>query len=143
MLLVGGGLGNAVLFSIGQELRAQWQPGDLFRRLQEAWSIATRSRRSSAPPTSSSGAATKRRASAPTRPHDRAFVGNIVEAIDAYGSGSLGATTIPLGEVDRVIAIGSDGMMAAVAQARHGVLAPYLKPDHTAIGSASTRRCSA
>ena len=25
--------------------------------------------------------------------------------------------------------------MAAVAQARHGVLKPYLKPDHLAIGS--------
>jgi hypothetical protein len=37
--------------------------------------------------------------------------------------------------VDRIIAIGSDGMMAAVAAARHGVLAPYLKPDHRAIGS--------
>ena len=33
-----------------------------------------------------------------------------------------------------MIAIGSDGMMAAVAQARHGVLAPYLKPGHAAIG---------
>ena len=33
------------------------------------------------------------------------------------------------------IAIGSDGMMRAVAQARHGVLEPYLKPEHQAIGS--------
>ena len=36
---------------------------------------------------------------------------------------------------DRVIAIGSDRMMAAVAAARHGVLAPHLKRDHAAIGS--------
>ena len=34
-----------------------------------------------------------------------------------------------------MIAIGSDGMMAAVAQARHGILAPYLKPGHAAIAS--------
>ncbi len=34
VLLIGGGLGNAVLFSIGQALRAQRQPRDLFRRLQ-------------------------------------------------------------------------------------------------------------
>ena len=33
------------------------------------------------------------------------------------------------------IAIGSDGMMAAVARARHGLLAPYLKQAHVAIGS--------
>ena len=34
-----------------------------------------------------------------------------------------------------MIAIGSDGMMAAVAQARHGVLHPLLNPQHVAIGS--------
>jgi hypothetical protein len=34
--------------------------------------------------------------------------------------------------------IGSDRMMAAVAQARHGVLAPYLKPDHRAIASVNS-----
>jgi hypothetical protein len=34
-----------------------------------------------------------------------------------------------------MIVIGSDRMMSAVKQARHGVLAPYLKPHHTAIGS--------
>ena len=33
------------------------------------------------------------------------------------------------------MAIGSDGTMAAVARARHTVLAPYLKPQHRAIGS--------
>jgi hypothetical protein len=38
-------------------------------------------------------------------------------------------------DADRVIAIGSDGMMAAVAQARHGILAPYLKAAHLGIGS--------
>ena len=46
VLLVGGGLGNAVLFSIGQKLRAQGLAGDLLRRLQEDRSTATRSRRS-------------------------------------------------------------------------------------------------
>ncbi len=42
---------------------------------------------------------------------------------------------IALSEVDRIIAIGSDRMMKAVQQARHGVLQPYLKPEHEAIGS--------
>ena len=42
---------------------------------------------------------------------------------------------IPFRDVDRVIAIGSDGMMNAVAKARHGVLEPYLKRQHHAIGS--------
>jgi hypothetical protein len=53
----------------------------------------------------------------------------------AWAEGHLGETPIPLSDVDRVIAIGSDRMMAAVARARHGVLAPYLRPDHVGIGS--------
>ena len=71
----------------------------------------------------------------PGRVQDKAFVGNIVEAIVAYGRGDLGEAEIPLHAVDRVMAIGSDGMMAAVARARHTVLAKYLKPDHVGIGS--------
>jgi hypothetical protein len=76
-------------------------------------------------------------------------VGNIVDAMVAYGMGDLGETEIALNEVDRLIAIGSDGMMRAVARARHGVLEPYLHPHHKAIrehqsdSGASTRRCSA
>ncbi len=58
----------------------------------------------------------------PSRPQDLAFVGNIVEAIEAYGGGALGPVAIPLSAVDRIIAIGSDGMMAAVAEARQAGL---------------------
>src|SRR5260370_27674197 len=71
----------------------------------------------------------------PARPRDKSFVGNIVDAMGAYGMGDLGETEIPLNEVERIIAIGSDGMMRAVARARHGVLEPYLHPQHKAIGS--------
>jgi hypothetical protein len=62
-------------------------------------------------------------------------VGNIVQAVAAYGSGTLGEQAVPLNEAEHLIAIGSHGMMRAVGLARHGVLAPYLKPEHTAIGS--------
>jgi hypothetical protein len=72
---------------------------------------------------------------APGRPQDRTFVGNIVEAMVAYGEDRLGEQTIALSAVDRVIAIGSDRMMAAVAKARHDRLAPWLVKGHTAIGS--------
>jgi hypothetical protein len=72
---------------------------------------------------------------APDRPQDRAFVGNIVEAIEAYGRGALGPVAIPLSAVDRIIAIGSDGMMAAVAEARLAGLKRYFRPDHRAIAS--------
>jgi len=57
-----------------------------------------------------------------------------VKAMGAYAAGELGEVAIALSDVDRIIAIGSDRMMAAVAAARHGVLAPHLK-THVAIGS--------
>jgi hypothetical protein len=71
----------------------------------------------------------------PRRAQDRSFVGNIVQALVSYAEGSLGTPAIAIGEVDRVIVIGSDRMMAAVAAARHGVLAGHLDPAHVAIGS--------
>ena len=72
---------------------------------------------------------------AANRPQDRAFVGNIVQGMAAYGSGRLGEQPVPVGDVTHMIVIGSDRMMQAVATARHGVLARWLKPGHTAIGS--------
>jgi NAD(P)H-flavin reductase len=65
----------------------------------------------------------------PRRPGDATFVGNIVQAMVWY------AQSHDLKAVRRIIAIGSDGMMRAVKEARHGVLAPYLNPEHVGIGS--------
>jgi hypothetical protein len=62
-------------------------------------------------------------------------VGNIVQAMAAYGSGALGEAAIPLSDAEHMIVIGSDRMMQAVGVARHGVLAPYLRAGHSAIGS--------
>ncbi|MDQ2979449.1 MAG: pyridine nucleotide-disulfide oxidoreductase, partial [Acidobacteriota bacterium] len=70
-----------------------------------------------------------------TRPSDRQFVGNILESMLAYATGRLGEQPIALSETDRLIVIGSDRMMAAVAKARHGVLSRYLSPRHVGIGS--------
>ena len=59
----------------------------------------------------------------PGRVQDNAFVGNIVEAMAAYGRGDLGDDRqFRCSSVDRLIVIGSDGMMRAVQQARHTVL---------------------
>src|SRR5262249_50059066 len=68
---------------------------------------------------------------APSRPQDAHFRGNIVQAMLAYQAGELGHTVVPLETVDRLIAIGSGPVKAA----RHGPLAPFLKPDHVGIGS--------
>ena len=53
----------------------------------------------------------------------------------AYAKGELGTALVPLNTVDRIIAIGSDRMMAAVKLARLTALEPYLKEDHVAIAS--------
>jgi NAD(P)H-flavin reductase len=134
VLLLGGGLGNAVLFSIAKAMRergnkvvyfAGYKKGeDLFKREeieaatdQVIWSTDT-------------GATI-----APSRPQDAHFRGNIVQAVLAYQAGEFGRPLVPLSVVDRLIAIGSDRMMAAVKAARHGPLAPFLKPGHVAIAS--------
>jgi NAD(P)H-flavin reductase len=134
MLLAGGGLGNAVLFSIGKAMRAKgcrvlyfagYKRGeDLFKREdveasadQLIW-------------TTDSGCVIE-----PSRPQDSHFRGNIVQAMVAYAKGELGAALVPMPSVDRIIAIGSDRMMAAVKAARLTVLDAYLKNDHIAIAS--------
>jgi NADPH-dependent glutamate synthase beta subunit-like oxidoreductase/NAD(P)H-flavin reductase len=134
VLLAGGGLGNAVLFSIAKAMRdngnrvvyfAGYKKGeDIFKREeieaatdQVIWSTDT-------------GESIE-----PGRPKDRHFRGNIVQSMVAYGRGELGEPLIPLSQVHRIIAIGSDRMMAAVRDARHGVLQPLLQPDHIAIAS--------
>jgi hypothetical protein len=134
VVLAGGGLGNAVLFSIGRALRAAGsrviyfagyrKAGDRYRvdDIEAASDVVVWC--CDEPP-----------GFAPRRPQDRAFVGNIVQAMHAYASGGLGKQEILFSKTDRIIAIGSDRMMAAVTAARHGVLQKYLKPTHRAIGS--------
>jgi NADPH-dependent glutamate synthase beta subunit-like oxidoreductase/NAD(P)H-flavin reductase len=134
VLLIGGGLGNAVLFSIGQAMKARGNQVVYFagyKRMIDRYKIEE----IKAAADVIVWCCDEGPGFQPDRPQDRSFVGNIVEAIDAYGSGRLGEAAIALGEVERIIAIGSDGMMGAVAQARHGVLAKHLKARHTAIAS--------
>ena len=75
---------------------------------------------------------------APGRVQDSSFVGNIVQAMEAYASGRLTAPLSPkirFEDADRLIAIGSDRMMSAVGRARHDVLKSHMKPHHFAVGS--------
>ena len=134
VLLVGGGLGNAVLFSIGAALRAEGSRVLYFagyKTIADRYKVAE----IEAAADTIVWCCDEAPGFAPGRPQDRAFVGNIVEAIEAYGSGRLGPIEIPLAEVDRIIAIGSDMMMNAVAQARHAKLSAYFRPGHRAIAS--------
>src|SRR3954468_24842706 len=134
VVLAGGGLGNAVLFSIGRALRAAGSKVIYFAGYK---TMADRYRVEDIEASSDVVVWCSDEAPGFTarRPQDRAFVGNIVQAMQAYASGSLGAQPVAFKDTDRVIAIGSDRMMAAVALARRNVLAPFLKPSHVAIGS--------
>ncbi|MCC7427190.1 MAG: FAD-dependent oxidoreductase [Alphaproteobacteria bacterium] len=136
VLLVGGGLGNAVLFSIGAAFRAAGSRVLYFagyRRMRDRYHVA----RIEAAADQVVWACDEAPgfAPSPSRPQDASFAGNMLAALLAYAEGRIGAGGIPLGAVDRVVCIGSDGLMGAVAKARHTILAPHLKPDHIAIGS--------
>ncbi|SMF95846.1 NADPH-dependent glutamate synthase beta chain [Methylomagnum ishizawai] len=135
--LLGGGLGNAVLFSIGKALRAAGSQVVYFagyRKREDVFKIQEIEAASDVVVWSVDklpGAEPIQ----PLRPQDKTFVGNIVEAMVAYAEGQLGPTPVHLDDVDHLIVIGSDRMMAAVKAARFGILKPYLKPHHSAIGS--------
>ena len=137
VLLAGGGLGNAVLLSVGKALRAAGnrvlyfagykKPEDRFKtETVEAasdvvvWCV---------------DAGTNVTTLSTGRPQDKSYLGNIIDAMEAYAKGELGDVKIPLQDVNHIIAIGSDRMMAAVKAARHTRLKPYLRSSHTAIGS--------
>lgn len=132
--LVGGGLGNAVLFSIGAAMRAAGTKVIYFagyKALRDRYKIDEIERAADVIVWTCDEAP----GFTPTRPQDRSFVGNIVQAMAAYGAGRLNGQPIPLNQAEHLLVIGSDRMMQAVGVARHGVLAPYLRPGHTAIGS--------
>ncbi|MDO8605955.1 MAG: FAD-dependent oxidoreductase [Phaeospirillum sp.] len=134
VLLAGGGLGNAVLFSIGHAFRAAGSKVLYFagyKNAHDRFKVSDIEAAADVVVWCVDGG----EGFVPDRPQDRTFVGNIVEAMVAYGEGRLGEQAISLAAVDRVIAIGSDRMMAAVAKARHDRLAPWLVKGHTAIGS--------
>jgi NADPH-dependent glutamate synthase beta subunit-like oxidoreductase/NAD(P)H-flavin reductase len=134
VLLAGGGLGNAVLFSIAKAMSennnrviyfAGYKNGaDLYKREeienavdQVIWATDFGDE------------------IIPQRPQDDHFRGNIVQAMIAYAEGKLGEQTVKLSDVDRIIAIGSDRMMNGVKEARYTTLKPFLKENHIAIGS--------
>ncbi len=134
VVLAGGGLGNAVLFSIALALKEKnnkviyfagyRSAGDLFKRheIEKACDVVI---------WSTDRGATIR----PGRPQDRTFSGNIVEAMHAYATGQLGEQAISLRGANRIIAIGSDRMMGAVKAALADGLACHFPERPTAIGS--------
>ncbi len=133
VMLVGGGLGNAVLFSIGRAFRNAGSKVLYFagyKQLQDRYKVEEIEKAADVIVWCCDEGEFPAE-----RPQDKTFHGNIVEAMRAYGAGELGDTPIKTQNVDRIITIGSDRMMAAVKQARFTVLKDLLKEDHQAIGS--------
>ncbi len=134
VLLCGGGLGNAVLFSIGKAARGRGNRVLYFAGYKKAEDFYKREEIEAAADVVVWAVDVAPIIPA-ARPSDFTFLGNIVQAMLAYADGSLGKTSIPLAAASHLIVIGSDRMMAAVAAARHGALAPYLSARHVGIGS--------
>ncbi len=132
VMLVGGGLGNAVLFSIGKAMRAKGCKVLYFagyRKVEDRYKVSEiEDAADNVIWCCDELELTKNRA------QDSSFHGNIIKAIEAYAAGKF-TTPIELKNVDRIIAIGSDKMMAAVTYARHNSLKSHFKNTHVAIGS--------
>ena len=134
VVLAGGGLGNAVLFSIGQAFRRAGSKVLYFagyKKVSDRYKVEEIEAAADVVVWCCDEAP----GFAAGRPQDKSAVDNIVETMRKYASGELGDQPIPFGAADRIIAIGSDGMMNAVRLARHGVLKPYMKAGHRALGS--------
>ncbi|MDR2831709.1 MAG: oxidoreductase [Rickettsiales bacterium] len=133
IMLIGGGVGNAVLFSIGKAClennnKVLYFAG--YKKLNDVFKRTLIERASSAVVWTCEEELIET-----SRDQDRSFHGNIVNAIISYQQGILGDTTINLNAIDKIITIGSDKMMKAVNEARKTTLKPYLKSSHIAISS--------
>ncbi len=134
VVLAGGGLGNAVLFSIGQAFRRAGSKVLYFagyKKMADRYKVEE----IEAAADVVVWCCDEGPGFAPRRPQDKAVVANIVEAMRQYASDGLGRQPIALKDCDRLIAIGSDRMMNAVRLARHLVLKPYLKAGHRSLAS--------
>lgn len=133
VLLIGGGLGNAVQFSIGKALKAAGSKVLYFAGYKQAYDrykVEEIEAASDVVVWCCDEAADF----TANRPQDKAFHGNMLQALEAYAKGEMGEASIPLSAVEHMVVIGSDRLMAAIASARHSTLKPYLG-QHKAIGS--------
>ncbi len=146
VLLAGGGLGNAVLFSIGKALRAAGNRGHLLRRLPQRRRPLQGRRDRGGGRRGRLGRRSRARseAAAASRPQDLQLRRQHRAGDESLRRrASSGRSRSRCSEVDHLIAIGSDRMMAAVKEARHGVLAAVLEARARRRSARSTRRCNA
>lgn len=116
VVIVGGGLGNAVLLSIGKALREKGSRVLYFAGYRNKNTVFMMDEVESAADQvvwcCDNEELTTRRS------NDAAFKGNVVEAIQSYAKGKIGNAEFDLSTIDRMIVIGSDRMMEAVQSMR-------------------------
>ncbi|MCV3769663.1 oxidoreductase [Wolbachia endosymbiont of Dipetalonema caudispina] len=133
IMLIGGGVGNAVLFSIGKACLENKNEVLYFAGYKKLNDVFKQ--------TLIEYAATivvwvcEEGLIKANRSQDRSFHGNIVDAIVSYQHGILGNTEVNLDAIDQIIVVGSDKMMKTVNEARKTVLRPYLRSGHVAVSS--------
>jgi NADPH-dependent glutamate synthase beta subunit-like oxidoreductase/NAD(P)H-flavin reductase len=125
VVLVGGGLGNAVLFSIGRAMRDQGCEVVYFAGYRKAADLFTPERIEHAADTIVWCCEEVRLPN--RRPSDHSHLGNILQALEKHQT--------LIADADHLLTIGSDRMMAAVALARKTNLASSLGKIPLAIGS--------
>lgn len=130
VLLCGGGLGNAVLFSIGKALLEKNNRVLYFAAYKKAQDVFKQD--------DIEAACThvvwccEEKELTPRRPQDFSFQGNIIDALMWY---SAQDTSLKLASTQHMIVIGSDAMMKAVAYAKNHQLKNTLVSCTQAIGS--------
>ncbi|MDB1135620.1 glutamate synthase subunit beta, partial [Candidatus Anaplasma sp. TIGMIC] len=131
VLLIGGGVGNAVLFSIGKEMldrkcNVLFFAG--FRFLNSVFGIQHIEAASDVAVLCCEDGYL-----VPNRQSDFFYKSNIVHALLAYGADTKAA--IALNTIDRVVMVGSCGMMAAINRAISCELKHLFRPDIEIIAS--------
>jgi NADPH-dependent glutamate synthase beta subunit-like oxidoreductase/NAD(P)H-flavin reductase len=140
VLLAGGGLGNAVLFSIADALKKRGNRVIYFAGYKNSSDVYKMDEVESGTDqvvwSNDFGDEIS-----PRRKQDLSFKGNIVQSMKAYSEGKLGKALVDFKDVKRIIAIGSDRMMNAVREARHTIFKDVLG-EHVGVGSInSTMQC--
>jgi NAD(P)H-flavin reductase len=115
VLLVGGGLGNAILFSIGQALKEKGSQVLYFaayRSVEDRFKAQEIEAAADQVVWCSQTAPGFR----PARPQDISFIGVLPQALTSYAQALLQPALFKWSDLDRLLVIGPTGMMEAVAQ---------------------------
>ncbi|MBS0185661.1 MAG: pyridine nucleotide-disulfide oxidoreductase [Proteobacteria bacterium] len=136
VLLIGGGLGNAVLFSVGKAFRESgsrvlYIAG--YKSLKDRFKIKEIEAAANTVLWCVEDLSSQK--DVHKRPQDLVFQGRVTDALIAYAKGEMGEPSISLEEVDYILTVGSQEMMEAVSHVRNKTLKSCLASKKDAYGS--------